>query len=65
MPSKIPFVLKRDDSSHWYLIPEHLAEVFEQWVEEMEREGSSNLMDGDKYRIDGTHSLRIFDWEEK
>jgi hypothetical protein len=65
MPSKIPFIIVHDESGHNYLIPEHEEPRFLKWVDEMENDGFSNSYDGDKYRIDGTHSLRIFDWEEK
>ena len=59
------FCLIQDDSSHWYVIPAHEKELFEQWVTASldTRNESYDGPEFDRYRINGgPESLRFVDY---
>lgn len=61
---KQPSRLLKDDSGHYYLIPDGQQGNFYQWVEDQEN-GFKSVFDFSKYSLGGgPQGLLILDWEE-
>jgi len=58
-----PMRLIQDNDSHWYIIPAAKVDEFRLWCKAME-DCTAPPSDWEPERINGPHTLNIFDWED-